>query len=111
MPMPGCWRAGGPPASSWPRIQRGRGPTTIASLTRDNQRVLIVDYEDHEQEWRGRIENCGGDLSQVYLVAPFSQRWKSKGKTILDHAEALSALARELSITFIVIDSAMMAVP
>jgi hypothetical protein len=83
----------------------------IAELTRAGERVLVVDYEDHEQEWRGRVGQCGGDLERVFLVAPFSTLWKAGGKTILDHADLLAGLCRELDVTFAVVDSAMMAVP
>lgn len=82
----------------------------IASLTRSGQVVLVVDYEDHEQEWRSRIDQCGGDLSRVYLLAPHSAAWGGPKGTIRDHAPLIRRAALLVGATFLVVDSAVMAV-
>lgn len=85
----------------------------IAGLTRSNDKavVLIVDYEDHEQEWRGRIDACGGKLDRIYRIAPHAATWTGKRGSMLAHADDIRTVAERIGATWIVIDSAMMAIP
>jgi hypothetical protein len=49
-------------------------------LVRMHFHVAILDYEDHEEEWRGRAEAMGftdADLHMVTYYSPFGDRWPS----------------------------------
>jgi hypothetical protein len=73
--------------------------------------VLIVDYEDHEQEWRNRLEECGADLTRVYRLAPHSPAWGGPRGTIAVHALLIRRAASLVSASFLIVDSAVMALP
>lgn len=52
----------------------------VARLTRQNMRVLILDYEMHANfEWRPRVARFGGDLSRVAILQPTRPIWDIAG--------------------------------
>ena len=66
----------------------------IAALSRAGHTVLIVDYEDHEQEWITRLIECNADLHRVLRVAPHGPTWGGQRGTIETHAQDLQAPGR-----------------
>lgn len=86
----------------------GTGKGVIAAwwatrlVTEEKLRVLILDYENHaETEWRKRVEAFGGDMSQVFVVAPVTAIW--------DIAGSVAELIKELDIGYVIVDSALYA--
>lgn len=77
----------------------------IARLEDDGRVVLVLDYEDHRDEWTRRLDSLGGALARanVYHVVP---PWKG---AIWDHADELRRLAKSLGINYVVIDSIVVA--
>lgn len=82
----------------------GVGKGTLASswvvgLLMEGRRVLIVDYENHPDEWARRINGIGADASlmdQVLHVAPLTAAWGGKRGALWVQAADL----RQLSIAF-----------
>lgn len=83
----------------------------IVDLARADQRVLIVDLEDHPEEWARRITSLGGaDIAAaVTIVRPYSPAWQGARGTLEQMADDLRELAGAVGATIIVIDSAGMA--
>lgn len=80
----------------------------IAQLVIGGGRVLIVDYENHPDEWARRLRGLGigmEDLDKVLHVAPHSHRWSGPIGGLSEHADALSRLVVEEHLTLMVVDS------
>jgi hypothetical protein len=93
-------------------IGKGRlAAQDAAAMSRVGGVVLVVDYEDHEQEWRNRLDECGAALDRVYRIAPHSQAWHGKMGTIRDHAPLIAEVATAIEATFVILDSAVAALP
>lgn len=71
-------------------------------------RVLILDYENHEQEWKSRLSRMGAtqaEQARVYWVSPYSPRWTGPHGTFGEIAEYVRDGCDRLGITFLVLDS------
>lgn len=81
-------------ASSW-----------ISNLVEIGHTVLILDYEDNEEEWAGRIQGLGGiEAREGVIHVPPSRAWGPGA--IWDHVNEIIALCKAENITYLVIDSA-----
>lgn len=94
----------------------GVGKGTLASwwavqLVRQGSRVLIVDYENHPDEWARRIEGLGSPETrgEVAYVAPMTAAWTGPRGAIWQSAEELRTAARVVGADVIVIDSIVVA--
>ena len=86
----------------------GKGTLTawwIVQLVAAGHRVLIVDYENHPDEWSRRIHGLGGDRSAVGWVAPLTAAWRGRLGAIWVQAPELAELARDWGATYLVLDS------
>jgi hypothetical protein len=84
----------------------GKGTTASAWATRLTQagmNVLILDYEDHPEEWARRIWGLGGEdvTDRIVHVSPLRQ-W---GGPIWAHADRIRDLAEEEGRDYVIIDS------
>jgi hypothetical protein len=78
----------------------------IVRLTNDGERVMVIDYEDHPDEWSRRVQALDGDRSAVLHVAPLDpERWKGKTGALWEVAPRLRALADDFGATWTIIDS------
>jgi AAA domain-containing protein len=71
-------------------------------------RVLILDYENHEQEWKSRLSRMGAtdaEQARVAWVSPYSPRWTGPLGTLGEVAEYVRDGCDALGITFLVLDS------
>jgi hypothetical protein len=80
----------------------------IVRLTEDDHKVLILDYENHGSEWARRIHGLAGaaGVDRVTWIAPHANAMGS----IWDHSEWLAKQVADHGYTYLVIDSAVMAV-
>lgn len=90
----------------------GAGKGTLASswilgLVYAGHRVLIVDYENHPDEWARRIHGLGGAevLGEIRHVAPLTASWRGRRGPLWDQATDLRTLAEDFGATVAVIDS------
>lgn len=76
-------------------------------LTRAKHRVLILDYENHPDEWARRVYGLGGSdiLGDVLHVAPLTAKWGGKRGALWDQADDLRQLVSDWGATYLVIDS------
>ncbi len=76
-------------------------------LVRDGHRVLIVDYENHADEWARRVDGLGGPdaLAGVLWVGPYTAAWTGRRGPLWSQADDLRALADAFGATFVVVDS------
>lgn len=83
-------------ASSW-----------IVALLESNRRVLVIDYENHPDEWARRIAGQGaGDLlDRVLHVAPLTAAWGGKRGAIWDQIDDLRRLSLDFGADAAVVDS------
>lgn len=83
----------------------------IVALVREGHRVLILDYEDHPDEWRGRVGSLGGSdpLPEVLHVAPLSPSWRGARGPLWAQAADLRRLADAWRASIIVVDSIVVA--
>lgn len=79
----------------------------IRQLVLEGHRPLILDYEDHEREWKMRLDGLGlADPSAVHLLSPNNPNlWHGPKGGIAQQAEAIRAYVIDHGLTFIVIDS------
>jgi hypothetical protein len=94
----------------------GVGKGTLASnwiteLIKDGHHILILDYENHPEEWASRIFGFGGDAPSDHItyVSPASQAWTQPHGAIWQQAENIRLLADAVQATYIVIDSIVVA--
>ena len=88
----------------------GKGTYTCHLITRlvaDGHRVLILDYENHGDEWARRYRGLAGtDGSEhVLWVAPLTSGWGGPRGAIWQQATDVRDLAKEFGATYVVIDS------
>lgn len=89
----------------------GKGTITsswILQLTNAGRRVLILDYENHPEEWARRTFGLGAtdDLrATMGHVAPLAPQWKGPGGAIWDQKEHIRALITQRGFDYVVIDS------
>ena len=88
----------------------GKGTYTCHLITRlvaDGHRVLILDYENHGDEWARRYRGLTGrDVSDhVLWVAPLTAGWGGLRGAIWQQVTDIRHLATEFGATYIVIDS------
>ena len=101
-----------------PAILYGDGGSTkgttaclwIISIIRDvpDEQVLVLDYENHEQEWKSRLSRMGAtdaEQARVIWVSPYSPRWTGPLGTLGEVAEYVREGCDALGITFVVLDS------
>lgn len=83
-------------ASSW-----------IAELVLDGLRVLIVDYENHPDEWARRVDGLGDadSRSAILWVGPYTAAWQGIRGPIWRQAADLRRLAEAWAADVVVIDS------
>jgi hypothetical protein len=83
----------------------------IVELVKLGHRVVVADYEDHPDEWRGRVGSLGGSapLTEVLHVAPLSPAWKGVRGPLWAQAVDLRRLADEWGATLLVVDSIVVA--
>lgn len=83
----------------------------IVELVKLGQRVMVADYEDHPDEWRGRVGSLGGaaPLTEVLHVAPLSPAWKGVRGPLWAQAPDLRRLAEAWGATLLVVDSIVVA--
>lgn len=68
--------------------------------------VLVVDYENHPNEWARRIASLGcAALEDIHHVSPAGAAWQGKRGAIWEQAKELRRLADELDATHLFIDS------
>ena len=81
----------------------------IIQLAREARRVLIVDYENHPEEWARRIHGLGGsDLlaaGLIVYVAPLTPAWQGKRGPLWVQADDLRELILTDQTEYVVIDS------
>ena len=77
-----------------------------ARLRQEGQKVLILDYEDHPEEWARRVYGLAGDAAMDILHVPALREW---GGAIWTHAESVREFVEAEGITYLIIDSAVMA--
>lgn len=79
----------------------------IVQLLTLDRRVLIVDYENHPDEWARRIHGLGArsEMDRVLHVAPMTAAWKGKRGAIWQQAEDLRALAEDFAADYVLVDS------
>jgi hypothetical protein len=88
------------------------GKGTVASswatrLLADGHRPLLLDYEDHPEEWARRVFGLGGADAVADIVhVPPLREW---GGPLWRHAEDVRKLAEREGRSFVIIDSAAMA--
>lgn len=83
----------------------------VLGLLLEGKRILLIDYENHPEEWAPRIASLGaGELmNRVMHVAPLTAAWHGKRGPIWEQITELRTLATEGEIDVAVIDSAVMA--
>lgn len=89
----------------------GIGKGVLASswasrLQQAERRVLILDYEDHPEEWARRVHGLSGEDAMDILHVPALREW---GGAIWMHSESVREFVESEGITYLVIDSAVMA--
>jgi hypothetical protein len=79
----------------------------IRRLVGEGHVVLILDFEDHGDEWGRRMSGLGVDLTRVHWMAPFKHGLGAlfDGKT----AAAIKAEIDAVGATYLVIDSIIVA--
>jgi hypothetical protein len=79
----------------------------IVELLKADKRVLILDYENHPDEWARRIAGIGGPamLDRVLHVGPLTAAWGGKRGALWAQAEDIRQLAIEFGADYVVIDS------
>lgn len=80
----------------------------IVQLTRAGHRVLIVDFEDHPDEWSSRIRKLGGGLDavpMVHHVSPLSRSWTGERGPLWKIAGTVRQIAERVEAEYIVVDS------
>lgn len=92
----------------------GKGTITaawIVDLVKAGHRPMVIDYEDHPEEWARRVTALGGaDIAAaVSIVRPNAAGWRGARGSMLDQADDLRELADAIQADVIVIDSAAMA--
>lgn len=87
-------------ASSW-----------IVQLAAQGHRVLVVDYEDHPDEWSSRVRSLGGaaPMGEVLHVAPASPAWRAERGPLWRQAADLRRLADAWGASIMVVDSIVVA--
>lgn len=80
----------------------------MAELVRQGHRPLLVDYENHPDEYARRIVAIAGrDVAEeILVVTPLDrERWKGSAGPLWDIAPRLAELVRDTDRTVMVIDS------
>lgn len=77
----------------------------IKRLVLQGRKPLILDYENHPEEWSRRLHGMGGDASQVMHVSPLGAGWTTKRGPIWDQQEDIKALCVAYERDYLVIDS------
>ena len=88
----------------------GKGTTAsywITQLVAAGHHVLVLDYEDHPDEWSRRVWALAGQdaVDGVTHVSPHSTAWNGPSGAIWDHQDEIKKLAEACGAAFIVIDS------
>lgn len=91
----------------------GIGKGTLASswilqLARADRRVLILDYENHPEEWARRTFGLGATeeiRADIGHIAPLTPHWHGPSGAIWDHQEHLRAIIEEHGYDCVVVDS------
>lgn len=90
----------------------GVGKGTLASswcnaLLEDGRRILILDYENHPEEWSRRIAGLGaGPLAgRILHSAPLTAAWGGKRGAIWSQAEEIRDLALQWKADYVIVDS------
>lgn len=88
----------------------GKGSLTAwwcVQLANAGERVLILDYENHPEEWAPRIVGLDGleAAQRIAHVAPLTARWMGDRGPLWKQAEDVRELAMGFAATYLVIDS------
>ena len=87
----------------------GKGTLTawwLVQLVREGERVLILDYENHPEEWARRIAGLAADAAaSIVHVAPLTAAWRATRGPLWKQAKDIAALVAETHTTFVVVDS------
>lgn len=83
----------------------------IVQLVRAGHRVLILDYENHPDEWARRLDSVGGAEARagVVHVAPLTAAWTAERGPIWRQAALIRALAQANDCGVVVVDSIVIA--
>jgi hypothetical protein len=79
----------------------------IVRLVGDGAKVLILDYENHPNEWARRVMGLGGRdvLARVTHVAPLTAPWQGDRGPLWEQTTEIRELAHAMGTTYLVIDS------
>lgn len=81
----------------------------VGQLANAGEVVLILDYEDNPREWARRIHGLRGHAANIYHVSPTASTWQGQQGSLWDHAPEIRKTVDALGVTFIVIDSIVVA--
>lgn len=80
----------------------------IRRLVGEGHHVLILDYENHPDEWSRRVHALQGStevVEHVTHVSPTSAEWTAPRGGIWEHQAEVKAVARIVGATYMVVDS------
>jgi hypothetical protein len=83
----------------------------IGEMARDGHRPLILDYENHLNEWKPRLEGLGyGDvMDRIMWVGPNTPEWQGPLGAIWTQTDHIRSLAHQHEADVLVIDSIVFA--
>ncbi len=79
----------------------------IAGLVREGHRVLVLDYENHPDEWARRYRGLAGldGAERILWAGPLTSTWTGRRGALWRQAEAIAELVAAWNVTYIVVDS------
>jgi hypothetical protein len=89
----------------------GKGVFTageVVKLVRAGERVLLIDYESHPDEWARRVASLGGEdvMRQVMIFTPLDTTvWKAQAGPLWAVAPVLREFADDFRASIVVVDS------
>jgi hypothetical protein len=75
------------------------------------ERVLLVDYENHPEEWGSRLYGLKANTDLVGHIAPNTPEWKAASGPLWKHTAALRELIAAERISYAIVDSIVFACP
>jgi hypothetical protein len=84
-----------------------KAASSIVGLVKLGHRVIVLDYENHPDEWARRYEGLAGreGASAVLWVGPLTAAWGGRRGPLWRQADDIRALAEAFEATYVVIDS------
>lgn len=88
----------------------GKGTLTaqwLIRLTAAGRKPLLLDYENHPDEWSRRIHGLGGSVTRetVPILRPNATDWDGPQGSILQHKEAIRWVIEDGGYDYVVVDS------